>query len=58
MKYKITGIIVSNTSDSNRENLSDLQKNEIGGLSGKPIKIYLQILLRNFIVRQRERFKL
>ena len=28
MKYKITGIIVSNTSDSNRENLSDLQKNE------------------------------
>ncbi len=48
MKYKITGIIVSNTSDSNRENLSDLQKNERGGLSGKPIKNLSTNLIKKF----------
>ena len=37
-KYKIDGIIVSNTTDSNRGNLLDEQKNEIGGLSGRPLK--------------------
>ena len=26
LKYKIDGIIVSNTTDTNRDNLSDLQK--------------------------------
>ena len=38
MKYNISGIVVSNTTDRNRDNLSDLKKNETGGLSGKPIK--------------------
>ena len=28
IKYQIDGIVVSNTTDSNRENLSDTQKNE------------------------------
>ena len=37
-KYKIDGVIVSNTTDKNRENLSDTNKNEKGGLSGKPLK--------------------
>jgi len=37
-KYKINGIIVSNTSDKNREKLIDEKKEEKGGLSGKPIK--------------------
>ena len=30
-KYKIDGIIISNTTDQNRKNLSDAQKNENGG---------------------------
>ena len=34
IKHKVEGIIISNTTDSNRENLSDIQKNEKGGLSG------------------------
>ena len=34
MKYKIDGVIISNTTDSNRENLSDTQKNEKGGYQG------------------------
>ena len=37
-KYDIQGIIVSNTTDSNRKNLLDVKKNEPGGLSGKPLK--------------------
>ena len=32
IKFKIAGIIVSNTTDSNREKLSDVKKNEMGGL--------------------------
>ena len=38
MKFKINGIILSNTTDSNRKELTDVQKNEKGGLSGKPLK--------------------
>ena len=37
-KHKIDGVIVSNTTDRNRENLSDINKNERGGLSGQPLK--------------------
>ena len=36
--HKIQGIIVSNTTDSNRDNLSDIKKHEAGGLSGQPLK--------------------
>ena len=48
IKYKIEGIIVSNTTDSNRENLSDLQKNEKGGLSGHPLKNISTNLIKKF----------
>ncbi len=47
-KYKIQGIIVSNTTDSNRENLLDSQKNEKGGLSGKPLKDISTSLIKKF----------
>ena len=35
----VNGIIISNTSDSTRESLINIQKHQKGGLSGKPIKI-------------------
>ena len=38
IKYNISGIIVSNTTETNRENLSDINKNEKGGLSGQPLR--------------------
>ena len=44
----IQGIIVSNTTDSNRENLSDVRKNEKGGLSGKPLKDISTNLIKKF----------
>ena len=48
IKYKISGIIISNTTDSNRENLFDVQKNEKGGLSGQPLKDLSTNLIKKF----------
>ena len=48
IKYKISGIIVSNTSDSNREKLDDYKKNEVGGLSGQPLKDISTNLIKKF----------
>ena len=48
LKHKIEGIIVSNTTDSHREKLSDIQKNEIGGLSGQPLKDLSTKLIKKF----------
>ena len=38
LKYNIDGLILTNTSESSRENLLDDKKSEKGGLSGKPIR--------------------
>ena len=46
--YKIQGIIVSNTTDSNRNNLLDIKKNETGGLSGQPLKDISTDLIKKF----------
>ena len=47
-KYDIEGIIISNTTDKNREKLLDTKKNEEGGLSGKPIKEISTKLIKKF----------
>ena len=47
-KYKIDGIIISNTTDKNREKLLDGKKNELGGLSGQPIKDLSTSLVKEF----------
>ena len=38
LKHKIDGVILTNTTDKNRENLLDKKKVEVGGLSGRPLK--------------------
>ncbi len=38
LENKIDGIIISNSSESTRNNLIDIQKHQKGGLSGKPIE--------------------
>ena len=48
IKYKIDGIIVSNTTDGNRENLNDVQRFEKGGLSGNPLKDLSTDLIKKF----------
>ncbi len=47
-KFKIDGIIISNTSNENRENLIDTNKKEQGGLSGKPIRKISTEMIKKF----------
>ena len=44
----ISAIILTNTSNINRENLNNIKKNEQGGLSGKPIEKISNILIKKF----------
>ena len=48
IKYNVSGIIVSNTTDGNRNNLSDIKKNEVGGLSGEPLRRLSTELIKKF----------
>ena len=41
-------VIISNTSDSSRDSLSNIQKHQKGGLSGKPIEKKSSILINKF----------
>ena len=54
----IQGIIVSNTTDSNRENLSDVGKNEVGGLSGQPLKDISTELIKKFYKETKGKIKI
>ena len=57
-KYKIDGIIVSNTTDGNRNALSDTKKNEAGGLSGKPLKSLSTNLIQKFFRETKSKIKI
>ena len=48
IKYKVDALIVSNTTDKNRENLKDHQKYQKGGLSGKPLNDISNKLINDF----------
>ena len=48
LKHKVEALIVSNTTDKNRENLSNINKLEKGGLSGKPLEKRSNELINNF----------
>jgi len=48
VKYNIDAIIISNTTDKNRENLKNVSKLEKGGLSGKPLEKRSNILINRF----------
>ena len=48
LSNNVEGVVVSNTSDSTRENLINIQKHQKGGLSGKPIKMKSTILINKF----------
>ena len=47
-KYNINGVIISNTTNQNREKLLDSKKDEVGGLSGQPIKNISTNLIKKF----------
>ena len=48
LSNNVKGVIISNTSDSSRESLKNIQKHQKGGLSGKPIKNKSTILINKF----------
>ena len=48
LEYKIDGVILTNTTDSNRQNLLSSNRAEIGGLSGKPLKGPSTKLIKRF----------
>ena len=48
LNNNVQGVIVSNTSDSTRENLANVQKYQKGGLSGKPIRTKSTVLINKF----------
>ena len=47
-KYHIQGLIISNTTDNNRDKLNDFKKSEVGGLSGQPLKDISTQLIKKF----------
>jgi dihydroorotate dehydrogenase len=48
LENKIDAIIISNTSEASRDILSDIQRHQKGGLSGKPIETKSNILINKF----------
>ena len=48
IEYKVDALIVSNTTDQNRDNLKDHQKFQRGGLSGKPLRDISNKLINHF----------
>ena len=48
LKYSVEAVIISNTTDKNRENLSNINKLEKGGLSGKPLEKRSNELINKF----------
>ena len=48
LKNETKAIIISNTSESSRDSLSDIQRHQKGGLSGKPIETKSNILINKF----------
>ena len=58
LSNNIDVIIISNTSDVTRENLSNTQGHQKGGLSGKPIKTKSTILINKFYNLLKGRIKI
>ncbi|MBM3630352.1 MAG: quinone-dependent dihydroorotate dehydrogenase [Alphaproteobacteria bacterium] len=58
LENKIDGIIISNSSESTRNNLIDIQKHQKGGLSGKPIENKSNILINKFYKLLKGRIKI
>ncbi len=48
LENEIKAIIISNTSEASRDKLSDIQRHQKGGLSGKPIETKSNILINKF----------
>ena len=50
LQHNIDGLILTNTTNQNRENLLDKNKSESGGLSGKPLRDLSTELIKKFYI--------
>ncbi len=58
VKHNVFAVIISNTTDKNRENLKNINKLEKGGLSGKPLEKKSNILINKFYKILKQRVKI
>ena len=58
LENEIKAIIISNTSESSRDKLSDIQRHQKGGLSGKPIETKSNILINKFYKLLKDKIKI
>ena len=58
VKHNVFAVIISNTTDRNRENLKNINKLEKGGLSGKPLEKKSNILINKFYKILKQRVKI
>jgi len=58
LEHEIKAIIVSNTSEANRDKLGNIQRHQKGGLSGKPIEEKSNILINEFYKLLKGRIKI
>jgi len=48
ISHKVAAIIISNTTENNRDNLKDISRHQKGGLSGKPLELKSNLLIKKF----------
>ena len=58
LNHEIKAVIISNTTDSNREKLINISKSEKGGLSGKPLEIKSNQLINKFYNLLKEKIQI
>ncbi len=58
LKNDIEAVIISNSSDSTREKLKNIQKHQKGGLSGKPIEDKSNLLINRFYKKLKGKIKI
>jgi len=58
LKYNISSVIISNSTDSSRENLKNINKLEKGGLSGKPLEVKSNLLINKFFKILKSKIKI
>ena len=58
MNNEVEAVIISNTSNATREKLTDIQKHQKGGLSGKPIEDKSNLLINKFYKHLKNKIKI
>jgi len=48
INHKVKAVIISNTTDAGRDNLKDISRHQKGGLSGKPLELKSNLLIKKF----------